>query len=191
MWVLRFGRSHSERCHGSVLDRVSHSLGRDFFFFNGTRRIRAYPCLCLTPVPLGPDHGCIDCYYCYVSSRAGFSWRPFQRGGPPPRTSTGSSWSSLGGLGAHWRVHSETACAENLRWAVLGLGSVFSAPALFLYQAALFASVDGMATPLPSSLWPQISSFTDPAEALRSWPSSGWAWRRQSQSSPGLLALVW
>ena len=41
---LRFGRSYPERCHGSVLDRASPSLGRDFFSFNGTRRIRAYPC---------------------------------------------------------------------------------------------------------------------------------------------------
>ena len=34
---------------------------------------------------------------------------------------------------------------KNLRWAVLGLVSVFSAPALLLYQAALFASVNGTA----------------------------------------------
>ena len=34
---------------------------------------------------------------------------------------------------------------KNLRWAVLGLVSVFSAPALLLYQAALFVSVNGTA----------------------------------------------
>ncbi len=56
MWALRFGLSHSGLRHGSVLDRTSHSLGRDFFSFNGKRRIRASPCLRSTPNPLGPEY---------------------------------------------------------------------------------------------------------------------------------------
>ena len=33
MWGLRFGLSYSERCHGSVLDRASRSLGRGIHSF--------------------------------------------------------------------------------------------------------------------------------------------------------------
>ena len=188
IWALRFGFSHSELRHESVLDRVGHSLGRDFFptmesdeFVHLLAYVRHPTLLVPSTWPLGAFGETAAFAAAVLVTLAAF-WRSGSETDQREHLAKAVAittvlvaimlcfflgWFFVKVVPTRWAAAAyfyrlvtvfawlgwvlvgasiaKQLALKNLRWAVLGLDSVFSAPASLLYQAALFASVNGTA----------------------------------------------
>lgn len=178
MWALRFGLSHSGLSHGSVLDRASHSLGRDFSPSMESDEFVHILAYVRHPHHLVPSTWPLRAFG-ETAAFAAAVWRSGSETDQREHLAKAVAittvlvaimlcfflgWFFVEVVPTRWAAAmyfyrlvivfawlgwvlvgasiAKQSALKNLRWAVLGMVSVFSAPALLLYQAALFASVN-------------------------------------------------